>query len=99
MLKIVGNNIMLVNLSINLFHNEKVITFSEKEYKLPLYQNKFSQNIIINHFKDFVLQYEKEFDNGKFQFNIDEKFRFIEMSYFANLNNTEYLMNVKNGGY
>lgn len=87
---------MLINLSINLFHNEKVTTFSEKEYELSLYQkNKFSKNIAISHFKDFVLKYENNFNDDKFQFNINEKLKLIEMSYFTNLNNTEYLMKVE----
>lgn len=87
---------MLINLSINLFHNEKVTTFSEKEYELSLYpKNKFSKNIAISHFKDFVLKYENNFNDDKFQFNINEKLKLIEMSYFTNLNNTEYLMKVE----
>lgn len=87
---------MLVNLSINLFNKEKVTTFSEKEYGLQLlHQNKFSKSIAINHFKDFVFKFERFFNEEQFQFYIDEKLKFIEMSYFTNSNNTEYFMKIE----
>lgn len=86
---------MFVNLEINLFNGDKVVTFSEKEDDLSLYPRKtFSEEIAISHFKEFIKRYEKTFFEEKFSYEINKKNKTIKLFYYTQNNNMEYFMKI-----
>ena len=84
---------MLVELKINLFNGDHVTTFKEEEYELPTYPRKsFSKEIAISHFSEVISKYEKKIFPEKLSYELIEKEKKINLSYFTKNNDMEYYM-------
>lgn len=84
---------MLVTFSINLFNDDRITTFSEREYDLSTYpKKKFDQDLAINYFKKIIMKYEINWNSEKFSYEINSEKNNASMSYFTNNNKMEYHM-------
>ena len=73
---------MLVSTCTNLFINNNTLVINESKYLMYF----TTLEDTINHFKEFVLRFESEFNIDKFSFNIHDEST-TELSYF-NVDNT-----------